>query len=56
VAIRFFFTESDLVLLALKASLPFEKKGEEKVTTICMCGGYLIPVEIFCNNITSGTC
>jgi hypothetical protein len=38
VAIRFFFTECDIVLIAYKASLPFEKKGEEKVTEIFMYG------------------
>jgi hypothetical protein len=53
---RFFFTESGIVPLAFKASFPFKKKGEEKVTEICVWQSYLILVEIFCNNITSGTC
>jgi len=53
---RFFFTESDTVLIACTASLPFKKKFEEKVTEICVWQSYLIRVEIFCNNITSGTC
>jgi hypothetical protein len=35
-AIRFCLIESDIVLLAHTAPLPFEKKGEEKVTEICM--------------------
>jgi len=53
---RFFFTESDIVLIACTASLPFKKKVEEKVTEICVWQSYLIRVEIFCNNITSGIC
>jgi hypothetical protein len=40
-AIRFFFTKSDVVLIAYKASLPFEKKGEEKVKDIFICGRFI---------------